>query len=386
MRSVTNRVCAICRLVWPAAASWATRSSLGVSASRPRTASRRGRPPAMTSSALARPASAAPPSPCAMSRPSRSRSRATARLPARRCAAPRSISARASSSGAGDGAQHRHRLGEQLDAAVAAGDQAGRAQRDAQGPPGAPAAGQRHLGVAQRGGGPRVAQRAERQRGVRAPGHHGRVADAPLLGQLPGRQQVGRGRGVLASRRAQGAPGVPDDHERPGRAQLAGQAAAGQHGLRRGQLAAGGQGRDQERGRDRGDPHIAGAGQGLLPVGGGLAHLAPVQRDQRRDRRAHRRRHRPAPVLGQRQPGPGPRAGLVGQVGEQQHQDRLGQRGGGDRHEPGHGLDGLPGVGHGPVAVDPGRGQLDGDGRVQPRVERLAAGGPLLQPLQQGGG
>ncbi len=103
MRSVTNRVCAICRLVWPAAASWATRSSLGVSASRPRTASRRGRPPAMTSSALARAASSALPSPCAMSRPSRSRSRATARLPARRCAAPRSISARASSSGAGDG-------------------------------------------------------------------------------------------------------------------------------------------------------------------------------------------------------------------------------------------------------------------------------------------
>ena len=80
----------------------ATRRSLGVSASTPLRMSRRGRAPAATSSACARFASARPPQRWASSRPARSGSRESARWPARRRAAPRSVSARECSSSAGD--------------------------------------------------------------------------------------------------------------------------------------------------------------------------------------------------------------------------------------------------------------------------------------------
>ncbi len=81
---VTNSSCAIWRFVSPFAASVAIRFSLGVSASVPWRASRRGRAPVASSSVRARSASGWAPQACAPSMPARSGSRASARRPARR--------------------------------------------------------------------------------------------------------------------------------------------------------------------------------------------------------------------------------------------------------------------------------------------------------------
>ena len=77
--SVTNSCCAIPRLVRPLAASSATRRSLGVSASRPLRAIRRGRAPAASSSSCARVISGAAPERVARSSPRASGSRAAER-------------------------------------------------------------------------------------------------------------------------------------------------------------------------------------------------------------------------------------------------------------------------------------------------------------------
>ena len=89
---------AISRFARPRAARWATRSSAGVSASRPDWARRRGRAPLATSSSRARRARAAAPQRTARSSAARSGSRASRRARSRRRLAPRSQSAWAYSS------------------------------------------------------------------------------------------------------------------------------------------------------------------------------------------------------------------------------------------------------------------------------------------------
>jgi hypothetical protein len=98
---VTKRACAISRFDEPAAASSATRSSLGVSAAGPVRRLRRGRNPATRSSAAARSASGTAPQNSASSSARVSRSRDSVRRPVRRTADPRSTRAAARSSRAG---------------------------------------------------------------------------------------------------------------------------------------------------------------------------------------------------------------------------------------------------------------------------------------------
>ncbi len=100
--SVRKSACAIWRLVIPSAPIRATRSSEAVRLLRLSVGSRRGRAPAAISSSWARTAIASAPQARASSSASRSGSRASARWPARRVAAPSSSSARACSSRAGD--------------------------------------------------------------------------------------------------------------------------------------------------------------------------------------------------------------------------------------------------------------------------------------------
>ena len=107
------------RLLYPWAASVATRCSAGVSASGPLRALRRGRTPAALSSSRARRASRCMPPRSACSSARRSGSRASARRLARRRAPPRSTSARVCSSRAGEAASVAHRSLEERDRLVA---------------------------------------------------------------------------------------------------------------------------------------------------------------------------------------------------------------------------------------------------------------------------
>jgi hypothetical protein len=89
VRVVTKRAWAISQLPRPSAASRVTRRSLGVRASAPLSAVRRGRAPVASSSSRALAAVRSAPQRSASSNASRSGARASRRLPARRSAAQR---------------------------------------------------------------------------------------------------------------------------------------------------------------------------------------------------------------------------------------------------------------------------------------------------------
>ncbi len=127
----TNSACPISRLVSPPAASSATRRSDGVSASRPEDRSRRRWTQVAASSSSIRARRGSAPHCCARRIASRSGSRAALRLPARRFAVPSSIERARELEPSRRAPEPFDRLAQHRDPVVAACEQPGDAQRDA---------------------------------------------------------------------------------------------------------------------------------------------------------------------------------------------------------------------------------------------------------------
>ena len=195
------------RLGRPAAASWATRRSLGVSESSPLRTGRRGRPPAAMSSVRARSVSASAPQRWARSSAGRRISRLSVRCP----------SAAEGGAEVGHGAgvlqsrggafEHAYRLAQQFDAALSALCQAGGAQGYPERAWGVVGLGERDLLGRERSRFGWRVERELRERGVGAPRCGRWGGDVEASEQAAGGEEVLERRGRAKLGQAKPAPG-----------------------------------------------------------------------------------------------------------------------------------------------------------------------------------